>query len=158
MAALGAIGPEAKKAGWQAKAPAPQGGGAATKTIEGCVMASGSATRGSRAVQGDCPTVRHVRQRKSSQRSKELSRCNTRAATSGSPVAPNLAVSGLVRAGMGDGSRFPHEVGPGPEDHQGIEHHEAFPQVQVREVEPTLTVLAEVEEGDKADEVDGVDG
>ena len=25
----------------------------------GCVMASGSATRGSRAVQGDCPTGRH---------------------------------------------------------------------------------------------------
>src|ERR1017187_1192976 len=60
MAALGAIAPEAKKPVGRrfrlAKAPAPQGGGAATKTIEGCVTASGSATRGSRAVQGDCPT------------------------------------------------------------------------------------------------------
>src|ERR1039458_8097272 len=65
---------------------------------------------------------------------------------------------GLVRAGMGDRSRFPHEVGPGPEDHQGIEHHEAFPQVHVREVEPALTVLTEIEEADEADEVDGVDG
>src|ERR1039457_3035858 len=66
---------------------------------------------------------------------------------------------GLVRAGMGDGrSRFVYEVDPGPEDHQCIEHHEALPQVHVREVEPRLTVLAEVEEADEADQVDGVDG
>src|ERR1035441_1347606 len=60
-----------RRRSWLAKAPAPKRR-SGNQTIEGCVMASGNATRRARAVQGGCPTGRPVKQRESSRRSREL--------------------------------------------------------------------------------------
>src|ERR1035437_2210332 len=55
-------------------------------------------------------------------------------------------------------SGFANQICPRPEHHQGIQHHQALPQVHMREVEPWLTVLADVKQADEANQVDDVDG
>src|ERR1039457_765746 len=43
---------------------------------------------------------------------------------------------------------------PEPEDHHGVEHDQALPQVGVGEIEPGHAVLAQIEKGDEANDVD----
>src|SRR4051794_14461169 len=62
----------------------------------------------------------------------------------------------LTRRGMQGRPRFANQHGPQPEDHQGVEHNEAFPKIQMGEVEPGLIVLAEVIKADNPQHVNRV--
>src|ERR1019366_5722230 len=56
--------------------------------------------------------------------------------------------------GMRGGAGAQHTGYPEPEDHHGVQHDQTLPQIGVGEIEPSHAVLAQIEEGDEAKNID----